>query len=84
MSYGCPYCKMDMMRQVEYCKVTDEPTHENIICDFGYEKCSHYIEAHKPIKGQGAGRKSCADDRSDARYVQTSIFGKSGEKPINV
>lgn len=71
--YGCKYCIMDMMRQVEYCKLTGGPT--KLECDFAYELCPEYQNARKPIKPK-------PELKSAPQFTQTSIFGAAGEKPF--
>lgn len=77
--YGCRYCKMDMMRQVEYCALTDELTNAKPECDFLYEHCPKYQNA---LKAKASKRK--AKSKSEPQFTQTSIFGKIGEKPFRV
>lgn len=48
--YGCRHCKMDTMRQVEYCALTGELTNGAVMCDLEYERCPEYQNALKPIK----------------------------------
>lgn len=71
MAYGCRYCKMDMMRQEEYCILTGELTKSAVMCDFGYEQCPEYKKAQEPIKPKRQAKTT---------LMQTSIFGASGEK----
>jgi len=79
---GCKYLKWDGMKQIEYCQITDEPTNGSMTCDCDYELCPHYIEAHKPLNGQGSERTG-AGNQSRPKLIQTSIFGAAGEKPFN-
>lgn len=67
--YGCPYCETNKKYE-EYCKITGKSTNGAVVCDFGYEQCQEYKNARQPIHNNGAG------------LIQTSIFGKSGEKPF--
>ncbi len=69
--YGCKFCKMNEARE-EYCVLTGELTKGAILCDLEYEDCPEYQAALKPIKSE----------EKEPEYIQTSIFGKSGEKPF--
>lgn len=79
--YGCRYLKWDGIRQIEYCKITDEPTNGSVICDCNYKDCPHYKEALKPLNGQGSERTGTGN-QSRPKLIQTSIFGEAGETPF--
>lgn len=69
--YGCQYCIFDTEKKEEYCILTGEATNGAVMCDFEYEDCPEYRDARNPI-GKGA------------QLIQTSIFGKAGEKPFEM
>ena len=75
--YGCKYCKMDTMRQVEYCVLTGALTNGKMECDCEYELCPEYQKAQEPIKTKPQNSKP-------KTATQTSIFGAPGEKLIKV
>ena len=45
MNRGCPYSVFDWDKMCEVCKLTDKPTDDALMCDFGYdEECAEYIK----------------------------------------
>ncbi len=45
MNRGCPYSVFDWDKMCEVCKLTDKPTGDAVMCDFGYdEECEEYIK----------------------------------------
>lgn len=86
--YGCRYCKMDTMRQVEYCTLTGELTNAKPECDFLYERCPEYQNAtslRKKVKDIATNAlKSKPEPKRAPQLMQTSIFGAAGEKPFEV
>ncbi|MGN0824548.1 MAG: hypothetical protein ACI4MB_05730 [Candidatus Coproplasma sp.] len=75
--YGCEFLVMDKTTYTEYCAINGEDTNGAVMCDFEYERCPLRAEAQSHKREQQNAQAS-------GELIQTSIFGKSGEKPFKV